>query len=283
MRQNKQFASGMAAALAVAALVGTSAFAETRHSKETDAQAKSGGVASIESLSGDESRNEGRSETRRGDRSDDRRGDRNYDRNRDRDGNRNDRNRNDRYRNNRNDRNDRNDRYRNDRDDRNRNDRYRNDRNQSNRNRSYRSEHRQPYYAHGRVSRVHRHGRGYRVYVHGARYPFFVPDRYYHRDRFRIGLSIRLGGYYNPGGYYDYYDGRYASSRADLTGVVESVDYRRNTFVMRNDATGSFVTVFMRDRDARRELRSGDYVEVYGDWSRNGLFQAYDIDLLDRY
>ena len=39
-------------ALAVAALVGTSAFAATRHSKETDAQAKSGGVASIESLSG---------------------------------------------------------------------------------------------------------------------------------------------------------------------------------------------------------------------------------------
>ena len=100
-------------------------------------------------------------------------------------------------------------------------------------------------------------------------------------DRFRIGVSINLGGYYNPGGYYDYYDGYDRGySRGDLRGTVESVDYRRDTFVVRNDATGSFVTVAMRDR-GRNDVRQGDYVELSGDWTRSGIFQAYDVDILD--
>jgi hypothetical protein len=147
----------------------------------------------------------------------------------------------------------------------------RNDRQQQNR---------QPYYAKGRVSRVDRHGDGYRIYVGGARYPFYVPSRYYNRDRFRIGVSINIGGVFNQGGYYDYYDAA-GYSRGDLRGVVESVDYRRDTFVIRNEASGSFVTVISADN--RRNVRAGDYVELYGDWSRNGVFRARDIDLVDRY
>lgn len=136
--------------------------------------------------------------------------------------------------------------------------------------------HRQPYYSRGRVSRVHRYGSGYRIWIHGAPYPFFVPLAYYRADRFRVGLSISLGGYYNPGGYYDYYDGR---SDGVLRGIVESVDYRRDSFVIRNDATGSFVTILERDR--RLEVRPGDYVEISGEWSRAGVFQAWDLDFLD--
>lgn len=146
----------------------------------------------------------------------------------------------------------------------------------------YRSDHRgnrQPYYAQGRVSRYHRHGNGYRVYIVGVPYPFFVPDAYWRHDRFRVGLSIRLGGYYNDLGYYDYYDGRGYSS-GGIRGIVESVDYRRDTFVVRNEATGSFVTVVMRDRRPDN-VRAGDYVELYGDWTRSGVFQAYDVDRLD--
>jgi hypothetical protein len=143
-------------------------------------------------------------------------------------------------------------------------------------NRSRSGNHRQPYYAHGRISRVSPYRGGYHVWVGGAAYPFFVPHAYYHRDRFRLGLMINLGGYYNPAGYYDYYDGR---SRGELRGTVESVDYRRDTFVVRNDATGSYVTVVSRDR--RRNLRPGDYVEVEGEWTRSGVFTAYDVDLLD--
>lgn len=138
------------------------------------------------------------------------------------------------------------------------------------------SQGRQPYYANGRVSRVQRHGEGYRVWVAGAPHPFFVPRSHYRRDRFRVGVVIRIGGYYNPRGYYDYYDGR---SSGVLRGVVESVDYRRETFVVRNDATGSFVTVLLRR--GRFDVRPGDYVDLYGDWSRHGLFEARQIDYLD--
>jgi hypothetical protein len=146
-----------------------------------------------------------------------------------------------------------------------------------------RSSNHQPYYGSGRVSRVHPYNGGYRVYIVGSPYPFFIPSAYWRYDRFRVGLSIRLGGYYNPLGYYDYYDG-YADNReyseGSLRGVVESVDYRRDTFVVRNDATGSFVTVVMRDR-RDDNVRAGDYVELYGDWSRSGVFEAVDVDLLD--
>jgi len=143
------------------------------------------------------------------------------------------------------------------------------------RGRSY--DHRQPYRAHGRVSRVSPYGSGFRVWIGGAPYPFFVPRAHFRADRFRVGVVLNLGGYYNPGGYYDYYDGGY--SAGTLRGVVESVDYRRGTFVIRNEASGSFVTVESRDR--RRDVRPGDYVELSGDWTRGGVFAAYDVDLLD--
>jgi hypothetical protein len=159
-------------------------------------------------------------------------------------------------------------------------------RSRSSRNGGYNRGHdnRQRFHHHGRISNVRRYGSGYRIWVVGAPYPFFVPVAYYRHDRFRIGLSISLGGYYNPLGYYDYYDGysddRYVarSSARELRGVVESVDYRRDTFVIRNDATGSFVTVLLRDR--REDVRPGDYVELSGEWSRSGVFSAYDVDLL---
>lgn len=154
-------------------------------------------------------------------------------------------------------------------------------------NRGHGYGHRTPYYHHGRVSQVHRYGHGYRVWLAGAPYPYFIPSAYYHSNRFRIGLNIHLGGFYNPLGYYDYYDARYSRydtgrgySDGVLRGVVESVDYRRDTFVIRNEATGSFVTVSSRDR-RRDEVRAGDYVEISGDWTRSGLFQAYDVDFLN--
>lgn len=147
------------------------------------------------------------------------------------------------------------------------------------RSRHYERHGRRPYYASGRVSSVHRYGNGYRVWVYGAPYPFFVPLSHWHHDRFRVGLMIRLGGWYNDAGYYDYYDER---SSGELYGIVESVDYRRNTFVIQNEATGSFVTVYTRDYEADR-LRPGDVVELYGEWTRSGVFRARDIDVLDSY
>ncbi|HEX9981839.1 MAG TPA: hypothetical protein VGF69_01115 [Thermoanaerobaculia bacterium] len=140
---------------------------------------------------------------------------------------------------------------------------------------------RQPYHTRGRVSRYDSWNGGYRVWVHGAPYPFFVPLSHWRRSPFRVGVVINIGGYYNPLGYYDYYDGP-AVTTAAMRGVVESVDYRRDTFVLRNEATGSFVTVRSRggDRDLER-VRPGDYVEIDGDWSRGGVFEAYRLEFFD--
>lgn len=158
--------------------------------------------------------------------------------------------------------------------------RYRND------SRYSRYGNRAPFRHSGRVHRVYPYGGGYRVWLTGCNYPFYVPSSYYNRSRFRVGLTIALGGFYNSRGYYDYYDGYddgyYDSrtSRGELRGIVESVDYRRETFVVRNEASGSFVTVIMRDR-GRDPVRAGDYVELGGDWTRSGLFEAYRVDIVD--
>jgi hypothetical protein len=147
-----------------------------------------------------------------------------------------------------------------------------------------------PFFHEGRVSRYERFGGGYRVWIIGAPYPFFIPEaRFRLFPNFRVGLSIRLGGYYNPLGYYDYYDGPYDGSyydgygspayvNGDLSGIVESVDYRRGTVLIRDRASDRIVRVEMRGDDPRfGDLRIGDYVELSGDWTRIGTFQAYRV------
>jgi hypothetical protein len=287
VRKNKQ----LAAVLALTTMFGASAFAESRHSNETRDRGE--GRDTIH-----RSRDAGRAETRRSDETrNDSRGERRSTATRETVRQRTETRSRETYRQpaqtrpetrSREAYRDRSQRpsretYRNDsyrRGDSRSRDTYRGDsRRHDSRDRSYRNDSYRgsPHYSRGRVSRVTPYRGGYHVYVHGAPYPYFIPSRYYHRDRFRVGLVINLGGYYNPGGYYDYYDGR---SSADLTGVVESVDYRRDTFVVRNDASGSFVTVVMRDRYPDN-IRPGDYVEITGDWTRNGVFRAYDVDRLD--
>jgi hypothetical protein len=144
-----------------------------------------------------------------------------------------------------------------------------------------------PYRAHGRISRIDRYHGGYRIYVGGALYPFFIPEARFRLFGWRVGIDVNLGGYYNPLGYYDYYDDAYyddapAYSSGSLRGVIETVDYRRSSFVLRDDASGGFVTVIMRGADRRFDtLRPGDYISVDGDFTRGGLFEAYRADLID--
>jgi len=146
---------------------------------------------------------------------------------------------------------------------------------------------RTPYYAHGRVSRYERYGGGYRVWIGGVNFPFFIPEaRFRLFPRFHVGLDIRLGGYYNDGGYYDYYDdgGYYDRGYASngLRGVVEAVDLRRGTIFVRADGDGAFVRVVMRGYDRLLDdVRIGDVVDLSGDWTRTGLFEAYRIENLD--
>jgi hypothetical protein len=290
VRKNKHLAATIAAAATMAMLAGTSAFAEERPREETrrraearDTVRRERSARAQERVRGNESRNETRGESR------------NYRRRENssegagtwRNDARRSEPRTETYRGDRNRSYERNDAHRSDsyrRNDSRRNDSYRGDRNRSYGNRSYgRSDRGQPHYHRGPVTRYERYGGGYRVWLGGARYPFYVPHSHWHRDRFRVGVVINLGGWYNRGGYYDYYDGYAyrATSRGDLRGYVESVDYGRDTFVIRNDATGSFVTVVARDRRAR-DVRPGDYVELSGSWTRAGYFSAYDVDYIDR-
>lgn len=256
MKKNKQLAATVATVMAVAILSGTSAIAETRPEQETwrrgDARESVRREHSQADARGDESRNDAQQEVRRedaraarADRYDGSRAtadDRGYDRGRGSNGNRG---------------------------------------GQYNRGGgAYNNS--KAYHHNGRVTKYSKWNNGYRVWVAGAPYPYYVPLSHWHHNKFRVGAVINIGGYYNPAGYYDYYDGYgyRSTSRGDLRGTVESVDYGRQTFVVRNEATGSFVTIIGRDR-YDRDVRPGDYVQLSGAWTRSGLFEAYDVDLLD--
>jgi len=150
------------------------------------------------------------------------------------------------------------------------------------------------FYREGRISRIEHWNGGYRIWLGGVDYPFFVPAARFSLFPWRVGLSIHIGGIWNPLGYYDYYDGDpyaygYAPAYAPgivatsgyLRGVVDNIDYRRGSMVIRDDASGNFVTVMMRNDDPRFDsLRPGDYVDLSGDWVR-GYFEAYRVDSVD--
>ena len=137
----------------------------------------------------------------------------------------------------------------------------------------------------GRVTRVENYHGGYRVWVGGAPYPFFFAGGAWGHWPIRVGLNVSLGGYYNPAyGYYNVYNyGPYGNPYAyqtsgDIHGLVQAVDYRRGTAVIRDDVSGAFITVVMRGNDPRLgSLRPGDYAALSGAWDRSGVFTAYNV------
>jgi len=296
VKRNKNLARYFAVAAGIAALCGTSAFAETRHRDETRGdQNRSSHVersdrgGSHEQQRSNENFNRDRVNTERNS-SNWNRDNRNFDRNHDSNNNNRGFDRN-------HDSNNSNRGF-----DRNHNfDRNRVESNtfrDHGRVESYRGGHygnysrggRSGYFYHGRLERYEPWHGGFRIWLGGAPYPFWVPEAYFRSHGFRVGISLGLGGFYNPLGYYDYdpyynyNDGYYGSTvtSGDLRGVVESVDWRRGTLVIRDDVSGSFVNVQMRGRDRMLDsLRQGDYVVLQGDWVRGGIFEAYRADLLD--
>ena len=156
---------------------------------------------------------------------------------------------------------------------------------------AYDSRGRRNYSIGGRINRFAHESGGYRIWVDGGRYPIWIPEaRIGLFPRLRVGLSLNFGGYYDPLGYveaYDYYDGAsygygYGNTYSSglLRGVVETVDYRRGTLVLRDDTSGNFVTALIRDRRLE-SLRPGDYAEISGDWTRNGVFEALRLENVD--
>ena len=261
LNRSKKLASPLVLALFFATLFGASAFADNRHSRETRGRDR---ARAHDRRSSDRSFDRSQRDTRSFDAN--RNSNRNFDRGRSRSNDRS---------------NDRSfDRRRSHSSDSFRNDSHRGVAP------SYRSHHdrgsRQPYFAHGRVSRYERFGGGYRVWLGGVAVPFFIPEAHFRRfPRFSVGLDLRLGGYYNPRGYYDYYDAP-SYTTGGLRGQVESVDLRRGRLIVHDEVSNAFVTVEMRDDDRRLDdVRFGDYIELSGDWTRIGTFIAYRVDSLD--
>lgn len=142
---------------------------------------------------------------------------------------------------------------------------------------------RAPRYVTGRIERVRHWNDGYRVWIVGAPYPFYVPIAYWDAGRFSVGLTIRVGGYYNPGGYYeyngDYYDRSPSAKR--YRGTVLRAEHGGDRIVMRLAGTGRIMTISSRDRWER--VRRGDRIVVYGGYEPHwGLFVARDVDVIDR-
>lgn len=154
----------------------------------------------------------------------------------------------------------------------------------------------------GKVRSFSRDNGGFRVQLDRDNRWYHVPQSAFrgrHND-LRIGVSIRLGGYWGgnddyyvdscdfvDNGYYDndrYDNGRYGSYDRDyVRGIVERVDYR-GTLVLREERSGRRVTVVMAraSRDRRgvdlNDLRRGDVVTFAGDWNRGNVFEAYRIE-----
>jgi hypothetical protein len=99
------------------------------------------------------------------------------------------------------------------------------------------------------------------------------------RHQNETNAQWRSGGRDNSG----YRNGNY--DRDYVRGVVERVDFRRGTLLLREERSGRRITVFMngRNRNNRRgvdldDLRRGDRVTLAGDWQRGGVFEAYRVE-----
>ena len=163
--------------------------------------------------------------------------------------------------------------------------------NYENRDRGYRDNERVT--VEGRISNMTREGAGYRVHLDRNNNSFWVPERSLRdRNRFRVGLSIRLGGIFRAGvinvDVVDYpvdsgygYDPGY--NQGYVRGYVDRIDFRRGVLYVRDDYNRRIIAIDMVrvDRRARTidldDLRRGDYVEISGDWGRGGIFEAYRI------
>ena len=112
--------------------------------------------------------------------------------------------------------------------------------------------------------------------------------RFENRGRnFGSGLSINVGGVFRGGGIavgvgrvpYAYAPVAVYSSGL-VRGVVEQVDYRDGTILVRDDATGSVIRAGVAGGYGLGNLRSGDYVQLTGQWLGGGVFNAVRIDNL---
>jgi hypothetical protein len=139
----------------------------------------------------------------------------------------------------------------------------------------------------GKVSSFSRERDGDRVQLDRGQ-SYYVPrSTFGNRDRdLRAGVSISLGGTFRGGSIaFDAvsYPGAvagYAYGNGYVNGVIARIDYRDNTLVVRDQASGRLITAEMTAGGLSnvRDLRPGDYVQMSGQWIGGGVFDAAQIN-----
>jgi len=164
-----------------------------------------------------------------------------------------------------------------------------NNRNRGDYSRSHRENERVT--AQGRITTFSRERDGYRVQLDQGRDSYWVPESYF-RNRgndLRVGVSLSLGGIFRGGSIYvdsvNWPDqrgergfGERGVNEQFIRGRVERVDYRNGNVWVREEGTRRSVTIDLRNDNASRRFRRGDYVQVTGRFQRNGIFDAYRIN-----
>jgi hypothetical protein len=152
----------------------------------------------------------------------------------------------------------------------------------------------------GRVTNITRERSGYRVTLDRGGYSFWLRDLESGRGTrgrggLRVGINIRIGGTYEPRyGYvvadsYDWLDdvdNGYGNRAGSLRAVVERIDIRRGSMIVRDEA-GRLITVDMSHNDRRwnrnrgidlNDLHRGDRVTLAGSWARRDLFVVSHVE-----
>jgi len=165
----------------------------------------------------------------------------------------------------------------------------------------------------GRVRSFSRENDGYRLQFDRDNRWYHVPQSAFRgrHNELRIGVSLRLGGYFGGGdsfyvdscdfiddGYsndgYRNDDYRYRDNRGYrdgygsdyVSGIVERVDFYRGTMLVRDARSGRRISVVMVGGSRNRrgvdlnDVRRGDRITLSGDWRRGSVFEAYNIDSL---
>jgi hypothetical protein len=136
----------------------------------------------------------------------------------------------------------------------------------------------------GRVSSFNRERDGYRVQLDRGQ-SFWVPQSTFgNRARdLRVGVSINLGGIFRGGSIYAdavSWPGQYGGyDQGFVRGVVNRVDYRTGTVWLRDDASGRLITADVNGRSLGA-LRPGEYVELSGQWLNAGVFDVASIGII---
>lgn len=134
----------------------------------------------------------------------------------------------------------------------------------------------------GKVSSFSRERDGYRVQLDRGQ-SYWVPQSTFgNRARdLRAGVSISLGGIFRGGSiYFDAVTWPQANVYGNgyVRGIVERIDYRNATLIVRDQATGRLITAEMTAGSYARNLRRGDRVQLTGQWIRGGVFDVSRIN-----